>query len=70
VRRSLQSRTIKPAQAATAAGRGIDRMAAANASVVSPRRRDYDLAALVARITPKNRHAAVDWGRPVGHEVW
>ena len=25
---------------------------------------------LVKRITPKNRHAAIDWGRPVGNEVW
>ncbi len=29
-----------------------------------------ELARLVARITPKNRHAATDWGPPVGGEVW
>ena len=28
------------------------------------------LADLVAAITPKNRHAAADWGAAVGNEVW
>ena len=32
--------------------------------------RAANLAALVRRITPKNRQRAVDWGRPVGREVW
>jgi antitoxin MazE len=30
----------------------------------------YSLAALVAGITPRNRHASVDWETPLGHEVW
>ncbi len=25
---------------------------------------------LVSRITPENRHELVDWGTPVGKEVW
>ena len=25
---------------------------------------------LVTRITPKNRHDAHDWGKPMGREVW
>jgi antitoxin MazE len=25
---------------------------------------------LLAQITPENRHAEVDWGAPVGKEVW
>jgi antitoxin MazE len=25
---------------------------------------------LVAGITPKNRHAEIDWGKPRGNEVW
>jgi antitoxin MazE len=25
---------------------------------------------LVSRITPENRHELVDWGAPVGKEVW
>ncbi|MNR67767.1 hypothetical protein D3C85_1919390 [compost metagenome] len=29
-----------------------------------------DLDALIAAITPQNRHAPVDWGPPVGKEVW
>ena len=30
----------------------------------------YNLAELLAKVTPKNRHAEVDWGAPVGGEVW
>ncbi len=29
-----------------------------------------DLDELLAGITPENRHAPVDWGQPVGNEVW
>ena len=25
---------------------------------------------LLSRVTDENRHEAVDWGRPVGNEVW
>ena len=25
---------------------------------------------LIARITPENRHDIVDWGPPVGKEIW
>ena len=28
------------------------------------------LESLVAAITPENRHTEVDWGKPVGNEVW
>jgi antitoxin MazE len=38
--------------------------------VVRSARRKYDLQQLVSKITKKNRHAAVDWGPPVGKEVW
>jgi antitoxin component of MazEF toxin-antitoxin module len=30
----------------------------------------YDLHQLVDRITPKNSHRLVDWGKPVGKETW
>ncbi len=30
----------------------------------------YSLGALVAAITPKNRHDETDWGGPVGREIW
>jgi antitoxin MazE len=37
----------------------------------SPRRkRRYTLDKLVAGITPDNRHEEIDWGPPVGNEVW
>ena len=35
-----------------------------------PTRRRYELAELVARITPRNRHRETDWGRPQGQESW
>ncbi len=31
---------------------------------------EYDLATLVAGITPENLHEAVEFGPPVGNEVW
>lgn len=34
-----------------------------------PKRR-YTLDQLVAGITPDNRHREIDWGPPVGNEVW
>jgi antitoxin MazE len=36
----------------------------AGAIVLRPTRRKYELAELVSRITPKNRHRETDWGRP------
>jgi len=39
--------------------------------VIEPvRRREYDLAELLKRITRENLHAEVDFGRPVGKEAW
>lgn len=38
--------------------------------VATPVRKRPKLSELVARITPKNRHAATDWGNPAGREVW
>lgn len=39
--------------------------------VIEPSDRvDYDLSELVASITPKNTHAEVDFGLPVGKEVF
>ena len=32
--------------------------------------REYTLKELVPLITAENRHEEIDWGRPVGKEVW
>ncbi|HUB83793.1 MAG TPA: AbrB/MazE/SpoVT family DNA-binding domain-containing protein [Bryobacteraceae bacterium] len=40
------------------------------AIVLRPTRRRYDLADLVADITPKNRRRGTGWGPPVGEESW
>ena len=34
------------------------------------RRRRYTLEQLVAGISPENRHHELEWGPPVGNEVW
>ncbi len=34
------------------------------------RRRRYKLEQLVAGIRPENRHRELEWGPPVGNEVW
>jgi len=38
--------------------------------LLRPRRKEYTLEELVARITPENRHGETDWGPPVGRESW
>ena len=40
--------------------------------VVTPvrRQRKYSLKELVVKITPANRQPEIDWGAPVGKEVW
>jgi antitoxin MazE len=40
------------------------------AIVLRSARRKYELAELVSRITPGNRHGETDWGRPQGKESW
>ena len=32
--------------------------------------RQYDLAALLAEMTPENLHCETDWGAPEGREEW
>lgn len=34
------------------------------------RKNNYDLADMVERITPENVHSEVDFGGPVGEELW
>ena len=34
------------------------------------RRHSYSLASLLKKITPANRHAEVDFGKPIGREMW
>ena len=39
--------------------------------VISPvERLEYSLEELLAQITPENLYDEVDWGAPVGQEVW
>ncbi len=38
--------------------------------VIKTRCHKYQLGQLVSRITARNRHAEVDWGKPRGGEIW
>ncbi len=38
--------------------------------VLTPSDAPPTLDELIARITPENRHGEIDWGPPVGKEVW
>jgi antitoxin MazE len=39
--------------------------------VIEPvRRKEYDIAELVKGITRENRHEEIDFGAPIGKEVW
>jgi antitoxin MazE len=38
--------------------------------ISAPRRQKLKLADLLEQVTPENRHDPVDFGKPVGKEVW
>ena len=42
--------------------------------ILSPRRRrrrpKYTLQELLSKVTPQNIHPEIDWGPPVGKEIW
>lgn len=48
----------------------VDVRVEGNRMIIEPVREPLDLATLLAKVTPENRHEAVDWGPPVGKEVW
>jgi antitoxin MazE len=52
------------------AGDKVDVSIEGDAVVIRRARRRYTIEELVAGITKKNRHRHVDWGPPVGGEVW
>jgi antitoxin MazE len=51
-------------------GSEVDLDVRGGALIARPHRKRPSFKSLVARITPENCHAATDWGRPVGREVW
>jgi antitoxin MazE len=49
----------------------VDVREGAGRIVIEPvRKKTYDLAKLLRGITSKNQHGAVDFGLPMGNEVW
>ena len=51
-------------------GDDVELRVEAEGLLVRPARRRYQLSTLVRKITPSNRHAETDWGKPAGKEVW
>ena len=42
-----------------------------NQIVIKPRKeKEYSLTELTDKITPENIHKEVNWGKPVGKEIW
>jgi antitoxin MazE len=41
-----------------------------NSIVITPAVKKYNLAELLAGITPENSHSEMDWGNPTGGEEW
>jgi antitoxin MazE len=54
------------------AGSRIDIQADLGQLVVKPTKKKskIDIEALIAKITPQNRHDEDHWGKPVGREIW
>lgn len=59
--------TKKPEQASVPKHAGRDGPAADKADSRAPRRSLHEL---LREVTEENRHGEIDWGQPVGREVW
>lgn len=46
------------------------KVSSAGAVELHKAKKDVTLKDLVDGITPRNRHRATDWGKPVGAEIW
>jgi len=59
-------------QAGLAAGDAVEIDATPEGLTLRKRKPDsrYCLKELVSGITPENRHDEIDWGPPVGREIW
>lgn len=65
---------VIPDEVAAAAGISDDTeltlSATTSGGVTAKKKPKYTLAELVAKITPENRHELIDFGPPMGNEVW
>jgi antitoxin MazE len=57
-------------EANVAEGDEVDVTVEDGAIIVRPAVRRYTLEELIDGITPSNKHKELDWGPPVGKEVW
>ncbi len=39
-------------------------------SIVPTQKKNISITKMIAGITKKNRHREMDWGNPVGNEIW
>lgn len=52
-------------------GSSVDILSQKEGVLMKPTRNDSPtLKEMVRQITPENRHKLIDWGEPVGKEVW
>ncbi len=51
-------------------GDAVELRVANDGLLLRPARRRYQLAALVRKIKPANRHAETAWGKSAGKEAW
>lgn len=51
-------------------GISLEEFEARGRKLMARLKRDSQLSRMIAAITPENRHEEVDWGPPVGREVW
>jgi len=57
-------------QAHLGEGEEIEIRVEAGRITLEPLNSELTLDSLVAQITPENQHHELDWGKPVGKEVW
>jgi antitoxin MazE len=57
-------------QAGLSQGAPIEVTASRGKLVIVPKIPEYDIKELVRKITKENRHDLLDWGPPVGKEIW
>ena len=57
-------------QARLREGEELEIRVEAGCITLEPLNPELTLESLVARITPENQHHELDWGQPVGREVW
>ena len=57
-------------QIAVSEGEELEMKVVDDSLILRTAKRKYALSDLLERVTPRNRHAEIDWGKPKGKEAW